>query len=388
MNMVTFQNTKLGDICVQITDGKHGDCLNENGSGYFFISSKDVYDGSIHYENARQITQVDFIDTHKRTKLEPGDILITNSGTIGRMAFIKNDDRYKKTTFQKSVAIIKPRLSEVDSSYLYYNLLFREKNLINLAGGAAQHNLLLGDLRRFSIQIPDRETQSCIASVLSSYDDLIENNEKRIKILEEMAQRLYTEGFVKFNGHEKARMVDSRTGNGGWNVVKFGDKVSVFKGRNITKKTITDGLVPVVAGGLQPAYYHNTFNTKGPVITISASGANAGFVNLYSEDIWASDCSYNNSTSTPFVYFYYLLLRHRQAEVTNLQKGAAQPHVYPQDIMRLSVFDVPETLIINFECKVQMIFNQICNLRKQNQTLSKARDFLIPQLITGIRELK
>ena len=74
--------------------------------------------------------------------------------------------------------------------------------------------------------------------------------------------------------------------------------------------------------------------------------------------------------------------------MTNLQKGAAQPHVYPQDIMRLSVFDVPETLIINFECKVQMIFNQICNLRKQNQTLSKARDFLIPQLITGIRELK
>jgi len=195
--MTTFQKVKLGDVCSQITDGKHGDCINNDNSGYYFISSKDVFNGSIHYENARQIIEADFLDTHRRTKLEIGDILITNSGTIGRMALIKNNTRVEKTTFQKSVAIIKPK-QNVNNTYLFYKLLSLYKQLVNLGGGSAQHNLLLGDLRNFIIQIPDLPTQTRIASVLSAYDDLIENNEKRIKALEEMAQLLYAEWFVKF----------------------------------------------------------------------------------------------------------------------------------------------------------------------------------------------
>ena len=118
--MTTWQKQKLGDICLQITDGKHGDCQNLSNSGYYFISSKDVFDGYVHYENARQITEKDFIDTHKRTKLEVGDVLITNSGTIGRMALIKQNDKVEKTTFQKSVAILKSNKDKVDNIFLYY----------------------------------------------------------------------------------------------------------------------------------------------------------------------------------------------------------------------------------------------------------------------------
>ena len=71
-NKATFKQVRLGDVCCQITDGKHGDCENEVNSGYYFISSKDVFDGSIHYNNARQITKADFLDTHRRTRLEAG----------------------------------------------------------------------------------------------------------------------------------------------------------------------------------------------------------------------------------------------------------------------------------------------------------------------------
>lgn len=92
---------KLKDIAINITDGKHGDCENEEHSGFYFVSCKDVHDGAIHYDNARQITEKDFIDTHKRTMLEPNDILITNSGTIGRMALVKDIPQTYKTTFQK-----------------------------------------------------------------------------------------------------------------------------------------------------------------------------------------------------------------------------------------------------------------------------------------------
>lgn len=82
---------RLQDIALNITDGKHGDCEGAENSGFYFISCKDVHDGAIHYDGARQITEKDFLDTHKRTMLEPNDILVTNSGTIGRMALVSQD---------------------------------------------------------------------------------------------------------------------------------------------------------------------------------------------------------------------------------------------------------------------------------------------------------
>src|SRR4051812_21159799 len=106
--MAEWKEYKLGDVCSLITDGKHGDCRNEENSGYFFISAKDVKDGKIYYENARQITKADFEETHRRTNLAADDVVITNSGTIGRMAIVKDTPETRRTTFQKSVAILKP----------------------------------------------------------------------------------------------------------------------------------------------------------------------------------------------------------------------------------------------------------------------------------------
>ena len=94
-------HSTLSALSLNITDGKHGDCENSPTSGYYFISCKDVRDGTIHYEDARQITERDFFDAHKRTLLEPNDILITNSGTIGRMAFVTDTPQTSKTTFHR-----------------------------------------------------------------------------------------------------------------------------------------------------------------------------------------------------------------------------------------------------------------------------------------------
>jgi type I restriction enzyme S subunit len=390
--MTSRVQQKLGDICLNITDGKHGDCQNQDNSGFYFISSKDVFNGSIHYEDARQITEDDFLETNRRTKLEVGDILITNSGTIGRMALIRNDEKVNKTTFQKSVAILKPNKEKIDNIYLYYLLLANFKRLVNLGGGAAQHNLLLGDLRKLELSMVEIPTQSRIASVLSFYDGLIENNERRIKVLEDMVQRLYTEWFIKFKfpGHEKIKIIDSPLGNipEGWNFGKLGDKILIKKGQNITKKTILSGEVPVIAGGIGPAYFHNQANTNAPVITISASGANAGFMKLHHVAIWASDCSFVNQEATPFVLYYYLLLANKKAEIVNLQRGAAQPHVYPKDLKALRILHAPDSIIKEFEDLILPFFKLIANLQSSNLNLVKTRDLLIPQLVTGKRELR
>ncbi len=142
----------LGELCSLITDGKHGDCVDEINSGYYFVSVKDIINGEIIYQNARQITKDDFEETHRRTDLKAGDILITNAGTIGRMAIVRDLPETNKTTFQKSVAILKPKSEVVKTHYLYLLLKSHLKEITDLAGGSTQSNLLLSDLRSFEIK--------------------------------------------------------------------------------------------------------------------------------------------------------------------------------------------------------------------------------------------
>ena len=264
---------------------------------------------------------------------------------------------------------------------------FAQANISGYITGAAQPKLSQANLKRISLKLPPYADQQKIATILSTYDDLIENNLRRIKILEEMAQNLYREWFVKFRfpGHEHARMVNSPLGEipEGWVTATLGNLVSIRKGKNITKKTIMPGNVPVVAGGITPAYYHNTANTQNPVITISASGANAGFVNLYYEDVWASDCSVIDSGVTQHVYYFNLLLKERQYEVTRLQRGAAQPHVYPKDLMALEVCAAPDEVLEMFGSQIEPIFRMIRNLKSRNNNLRQTRDLLLPKLISG-----
>ena len=162
--MKMWAEETLGELCSLITDGKHGNCKNEDDSGYYFISCKDVREGRIHYENSRQIVHGDFAETHRRTDLGPGDVLLTNSGTIGRLAIAPDDEKTQRTTFQKSVAILKPLPERITSHFLYYSLAANRARLINSAGGAAQKNLLLGELRRFTIRVPPLAEQEVSAT--------------------------------------------------------------------------------------------------------------------------------------------------------------------------------------------------------------------------------
>jgi type I restriction enzyme S subunit len=114
----------------------------------------------------------------------------------------------------------------------------------------------------------------------------------------------------------------------------------VSKGSTITRNSATHGEVPVIGGGLGPTYYHDKSNRKGPVITVSASGANAGYVNKWEWDIWASDCTtiqLKDETECLFPYLYYSMLSVQDFINKNLRQGAAQPHVYPKDIAEIKI---------------------------------------------------
>lgn len=168
--------------------------------------------------------------------------------------------------------------------------------------------------------------------------------------------------------------------NGSYTV---GNYITPKRGKNLLSKNAVQGNVPVVAGGLVPSVYHNTSNTKAPVLAISASGANAGYVSLWNIPIWASDSSYIDSSMTNNVYFWYVLLKKRQKEIFDAQTGSAQPHIYPQHIAGMPIKELEVAKIQEFNAIVTPIFEKIGKNLKENTQLETLRDILLPKLMSG-----
>lgn len=288
-------------------------------------------------------------------------------------------------------AVLTPINDLINSRYLYY--LVTDKSftayLVNHQKGSTYPAFTIDVLENKKVNLPPLQTQKRIADILSAYDDLIENNLMRINLLEQAAQNIYKEWFVhlRFPGHENTPINEETGLPEGWEEKALGEFTEIKKGKNITKSTIKEGNVPVVAGGLKPAYYHNTSNTSNPVITVSASGANAGYVNMYLEDIWASDCSYIDSNLSDSVFFIHNLLLNQQELIFGMQRGAAQPHVYPKDLKRAEFVIPYKGLIQKFEEQVSAQYDMKRVLLNQNQKLKAARDILLPRLMNRTIEV-
>ncbi|HAH3334628.1 TPA: hypothetical protein GFX78_07150 [Escherichia coli] len=176
----------LQDVTNLITDGKHGDCLNHDNSGYYFLSAKDIKDGKLSYEHARQIDKSQFEEVHQRTDLKEGDICLVNTGaTIGKLALVENAELARRTTFQKSVAIIKPTRPYILNLYLYLYLESQSESLKKKSGGSAINNLLLGDLKKKLLSIPPLNEQQKIVDNVR----LLESTLNIIKVKLQSAQQ-------------------------------------------------------------------------------------------------------------------------------------------------------------------------------------------------------
>lgn len=374
-----MRQVKLKDITTKIGSGAtpSGGKQSYKTTGIALIRSLNVFDLNFSYDELAYINDEQAKKLNNVT-IEPDDILLNITGaSVARCCILPKN--LLPARVNQHVSIIRINKGLANPYFIQYLLVspyYKQKLLSIAQGGATREALTKESIENFEIIIPkSKNTQDKIAKILSNYDDLIENNNKRIKILEEMAQKIYKEWFVdfKFPNHETATFKQT----------DLGSEVMPIKGKNITKAIIKKGNVPVVAGGIEPAYYHNIPNTVAPVITVSASGANAGYINLYYQDIWASDCSYIDTTMTPYVYYYYLLLKYNQIKVTNMQRGAAQPHVYPQDLAQLKIKIPEENVIREFNEIITPFFSEISNFSLKNQTLKQTRDLLLPRLISG-----
>lgn len=399
---------RLDEITKLITDGKHGDCADDPESGYYFISSKDVKKNKINYTNARQITFEDFQETNLRTRFEPEDILVTNSGTIGRMAFAEDKPETKKTTFQKSVAIIKPDSEKVFPKWLYYHLQFDMDRIADLAGGAAQKNLLLKDLRSIKVPLISIHTQLKIATILSAYDDLIENNLKRIKLLEEMAQITYEEWFVrlKFPGHETTPMASETGLPVGWSETEI-TEISFINANSIKTKEAPETIKYIDIASADTGFYdvpqimsfaeapsraRRKVNFGDTIF--STVRPNRKTYSLILEDDAMLVASTGFAVLTPKIEdtfpFVYLTVANQSFvdKAVTVAGGAAYPAINQNDFEKIKIIKPDNALIRLFSGTVINNFLVKRMLTKQNQLLKEARDILLPRLMTGMIDVE
>ena len=382
-----MRTAKLKDITLTITDGKHGDCKNHDGSGYYFISCKDVYDETIHYENARQITEDDFRDADRRTSLAAYDILITNSGTIGRMALVKDIPETRRTTFQKSVAIVRADTSQVVPNYLYYLLKSKVHDFINSSNGSAQKNLLLSTMRDFDISFVDSfETQHRIATILSRYDSLIENYQKQIMLLEEAAQRLCKEWFVDlhFPGHENTKIVDGVPE--GWKKKTLDEYCSVFTGKKNANAAVPLGKYKFFTCGETPLQI-NSFIYDGPAIIISGNGSYTGRTTFYEGkfDLYQRTyaCTISNNDNKDMIYGLFEIVKcELTAQISGGTHGAAIPYIVMGDVTKFT-FTSNDIILRKFSKIIKSFLDRTMCISSQIRLLTEARDRLLPKLMNG-----
>ena len=382
---MSWEKATLGDVA-DIFSGyafKSADMNPEEGTP--LIKIKNIADSAVSHQCDAFLNKDFDLSKYERFHLLRDDFLVamTGQGSVGRIGKMRS---YRPGYYvNQRVAIVRVNPQKANPVFVYYQIATssNELELFNKANGAGQPNISAKQIGELPILLPPNTAQQYIADTLSAYDDLIENNQKQIKLLEEAAQRLYKEWFVdlRFPGHETTPITDGIPE--GWAEGTLADLAVFKRGKTITKGQVNEGNIPVVAGGLEPAYYHDTSNTDVPVITVSGSGANAGFTRMYYTNVWASDCSYVDSSVTQDITWVYCFLKENKASIDSMQKGAAQPHVYAKDINAMKTVVPCDSIMEQFRTMADSIFARIGKLEGQIKILAEARDRLLPKLMNG-----
>ena len=228
---------------------------------------------------------------------------------------------------------------------------------------------------KYSVAAPPLPEQHAIAEALSDVDALLAALDqliaKKRDLKQATMQQLLT-GAIRLPGFR-----------GEWEVRRLGEIVEIKKGQLITNDTRVSGDIPVIAGGKQPAYYHNTANRHGRTITISGSGANAGYVALYNTPIFASDCSTISEGSDYSLNFIYYQLMLKQQDIYKTQTGGAQPHIHPSDVapIEIAIPPLPEQTAIT-EILGEMDA-EILALEERRKKTAGIKQGMMQELLTG-----
>ena len=384
-----WKEVRLGEVCDLIA----GFAFKAKDFGLFpvkVVKIGDIKPPFVDYvgQVGVDISRYD-IDKLSKYTVRYGDYVLAMTGaTIGKVGkCISEHPSY----INQRVLKFSPK-QDVDADYINYTIcsnVFAKYVVNHIDSESAQPNISATTISKYIFRIPKEESdQRRIAALLSSLDRKIELNNKINARLEEMAQAIFKNWFVDFEPFKDGKFVDSELGMipEGWKVGVLGELCNFKRGKNLLTKNAIDEGVPVVAGGLEPSCFHNVANTGAPVITVSGSGANAGFMRMYHVPVWASDCSFIDISCENF-FFVYCFLKVNSRLLKHAQTGAVQPHVKPSDIHGFELVIPDKESIQDFQEKVKPFYDRIASIQKESSRLSSLRDTLLPRLMSGEIEI-
>jgi type I restriction enzyme, S subunit len=405
--------SKIGEYCL-VGDGAHAKIPRQE-AGEMYLTSKNFKPEGLDLSKTDYISTPDF-ERHFRkgskavTMPEPSDVLVSIIGSLGEPYVVRPSDRFGLSS---SVAIIRPQQDKLSPEYLFYWMkgsVFQSA-VYGTKGGVAQSYLSLEMIRSLPLRFPALNVQRRIAEILSAYDGLIENNTRRIKILEEMAQMIYREWFVsiRFPGHDQVRTVQSHVGRipagwtseplenlclritdgSHWSPTTIGSTYRMASSKDMRRWGLDLSECRTISKEDYESLVRNDCRPLAGDVLITKDGANylkyCFAVEKDLDVVLLSSVAMLRPREQSLSTYLSFHLRDPEvkARLSGRVSGAAIPRIVLTDFRHFRIMLPDLAIVRNFHDFVDPIVKLCCRLTESNQTLRTTRDLLLPKLISG-----
>ena len=338
---------------------------------HLFVSPKDMKHDGFHVTNTTTKVTDKAMEKFKNQVLPPGSILYTSlSYGFGKIG-ITNE---KVLTNQQINSIIVKK--GFNKEFIFYLLRSSTPYIFSFNSGIDTPIVPKSVFEKLKLPVPPLSVQRKIAAVLSAYDDLIENNNRRIAILEKMAEEIYREWFVRmrFPGHEKAKF--HKGVPEGWDVVRLGRVLELAYGKALKEEDRAGGKFPVF-GSSGIVGYHDKYLAPGPGIVVGRKG-NVGSVFWSPDNFYPIDTAFFVRASASLYYLFFSL-----QTLNFINADAAVPGLNRSQAYSNIVFMPDASILRRFDEVVRRLFATETRLKAKNEKLGKSRDLLLSRLMTG-----
>lgn len=391
----------------EIIDGDRGKNYPKQDEFYpqgycLFLNTGNVTKEGLTFEENQFITK-EKDEALRKGKLKRGDIVYTTRGTVGNAGYYNSNVPYENVRINSGMVILRANGEIVDARFLYQILKseYYRPYFKQYCTGSAQPQLPIKNFSQIYLNVPDIKTQHRIADILSAYDDLIENNHKQIKLLEEAAQRLYKEWFVDlhFPGHENTKIVDGIPE--GWNICPFSSKVDIMSG-GTPKTSIPDyynGRIPFYtpkdSDGAFFAYKTQINITEGGLkncnsrlyppktVIITARGTVGKTTILAVPMAMNQSCYALKMKENDAPYYLFFALNNEIKALQTMANGGVFNTIIGKTFDSINIQIPKDPLIYGFEKTVRPFMEQIKNKLQANSKIVETRNRLLPKLMSG-----
>ena len=394
-NGVKWDFKPINELCIFAID-----CVNKTApvveykTPYKMIRTTNVKNGFIDLDTVRYVEKDIFDKWTRRSKPKYGDVILTREAPVGSVGrFVSKDNN---VFLGQRLFHYRPNPELLDWNFLAYFLQSEamQSKLDGMSFGATVDHITVEDAETLKIACPHISIQKKIGNILSNYDNLIENNNTRIKLLENMAEELYKEWFIRlrFPNYQNTKIVDGVPD--GWIWSNIGESINNFdsKRKPISKENreLIDGIFPYY-GAASILNYIDKYIFDGKYLLLGEDGTvitknGTPMLQFIKGKFWVSNHAHVLSgkiISTEYLYLFF-----NSFSISGYITGTAQPKINQENLNSIKILIPSKIIIEEFDKYVVPIFENIFTLQLKNQNLKETRDLLLPRLISGKLDIK